>query len=139
MRFNEIDLGSRGNRGLMFMREIKSNPSQIVSAYVCSNKRVIEVVTGSSVKEVKLTDIPIMDRYSNGSYIVKDKIINSYMRCEVVDQDSFNGSLSSEEKVEEPKKEQAVLNFDMLHKESLKEIDDRMIVINNFLDNIEGK
>ena len=29
--------------------------------------------------------------------------------------------------------------FDMLNKESLKEVDDRMVIINNFLDNVEGK
>ena len=34
---------------------------------------------------------------------------------------------------------QVVFNFDMLNKESLKEVDDRMVIINNFLDDIEGK
>ena len=43
------------------------------------------------------------------------------------------------EYVEEKKPEQAQLNFDMLNKESLKEVDDRMVIIHNFLDDVEGR
>ena len=32
LRFSEIDMGTRGNRGLMFMKEIKSNPSRVINA-----------------------------------------------------------------------------------------------------------
>ena len=140
MRFTEIDLGTRGNRGLMFMKEIKSNPSRVVKAYVENTKTTIHVVTDNYEKEVKLTDIPIMDRYSNGSYIVKDKIKDSYLEITTIDKDSFNNQKEKEEESkEEPKEEQVTINFDMLNKESLKSIDDRMVIINNFLDNIEGK
>ena len=84
-----------------------------------------------------------MDRYSNGSYIVKDKVINTYLETLPIDKEIFT---NIEEHIEEnpepqPKKEekQVAINFDMLNKASLKEIDDRMVIINNFLDDIEGK
>ena len=41
--------------------------------------------------------------------------------------------------VEEKKEENRQLSFDMLNNESLKEVDDRIVIINNFLDNVEGK
>ena len=135
MRFSEIDMGTRGNRGLMFMKEIKSNPSHVVKAYVENTKSIIHVVTDNYDKDMKLTDIPIMDRYSNGSYVVKDKIRNSYLEVGTLSKDDF----SLLEYVLEKKPEQRQLNFDMLNKESLKEVDDRMVIINNFLDNVEGK
>ena len=135
MRFSEIDMGTRGNRGLLFMKEIKSNPSHIVKAYVEDIKKMIHVVTDKEDKEIKLTDISIMDRYSNGSYVVKDKIKNSYLSIETLEKDNFENL----EYVEEKKPEQGQLNFDMLNKASLKEVDDRMVIINNFLDNVEGK
>ena len=135
MRFSEIDMGTRGNRGLMFMKEIKSNPSHVVRVYVEDIKRIIHVVTNKYDKELRLTDISIMDRYSNGSYVVKDKIINSYKEVEAISKENFLNL----EYVEEKKIEQGQLNFDMLNKESLKEVDDRMVIINNFLDNVEGK
>ena len=96
---------------------------------------MIHIVTDKEDREIKLTDISIMDRYSNGSYVVKDKILNSYPVIEELSKDSFVDM----EYVEEKRPEQAQLSFDMLNKESLKEVDDRMVIINNFLDNIEGK
>ena len=138
MRFTEIDMGTRGNRGLLFMKEIKSNPSRIVNAFVENNKSVIHVVTDQYSKAVKLVDIPIMDRYSNGSYIVKDRVKASYLESVPLGREYFEQlNYVEEEKV--PTVEQVTINFDLLHKESLKEVDDRMVIINNFLDDIEGK
>ena len=135
LRFSEIDMGTRGNRGLLFMKEIKSNPSRIVSAYVEDTKKNVHIVTDKYDKAVKIIEIPIMDRYSNGSYVVKDKIKNTYLEVSVLGKENFDGM----EFVEDKKPEQTQINFDMLNKESLKEVDDRMVIINNFLDNIEGK
>ena len=135
MRFSDIDMGSRGNRGLMFMKEIKSNPSKVVKVYVTNPKNKIVVVSKDYTKEIKLTEIPIMDRYSNGSYIIKDKIIDSYLEKELLTKDDF----ATLEYIEDKKPEQSQLNFDMLNKESLKQVDDKMVIINNFLDNVEGK
>ena len=135
MRFSEIDMGTRGNRGLLFMKEIKSNPSHIVDAYVEDVKTEVVVVTKKYEKEMKIVDIPIMDRYSNGSFVVKDKIKDTYLKVQELSKDALSGL----EYVEEAKPEQEQLSFDMLNKESLKEVDDRMVVINNFLDDVEGK
>ena len=135
MRFSEIDMGTRGNRGLLFMKEIKSNPSHIVDAYVEDVKTEVVVVTKKYEKEMKIVDIPIMDRYSNGSFVVKDKIKDTYLKVQELSKDALSGL----EYVEESKPEQEQLSFDMLNKESLKEVDDRMVIINNFLDDVEGK
>ena len=135
MRFTEIDMGTRGNRGLLFMKEIKSNPSHIVDAYVEDVKTEVVVVTKKYEKEMKIVDIPIMDRYSNGSFVVKDKIKDTHLKVQELSKDALSGL----EYVEEAKPEQEQLSFDMLNKESLKEVDDRMVIINNFLDDVEGK
>ena len=76
-----------------------------------------------------------MDRYSNGSYIIKDKIKDSYLESPIITKEDFDVL----EYIEDKKPEQAQLNFDMLNKESLKQVDDKMVIINNFLDDIEGK
>ena len=135
MRFTEIDMGTRGNRGLLFMKEIKSNPSRIVKAYVTNTKNNIMVISDNYTKEVKLTEIPIMDRYSNGSYIIKDKIKSSYLESTMLTKEDFQNL----EYIEDKKPEQVELNFDMLNKKSLKQIDDKMVIINNFLDNVEDQ
>ena len=138
MRFNEIDLGTRGNRGLMFMKEIKSNPSHVVKVYIEGKDTKIHLVTDNYDKDIRIIDIPIMDRYSNGSYVVKDKVNNSYIEVDTLSKDNFdNLEYIEEKKIEVKQREQ--LSFGMLNRESLKEVDDRMVIINNFLDNVEGK
>ena len=117
------------------MKEIKSNPSKIVKVYVENPKNNIMIISDKYTKEIKLTEIPIMDRYSNGSYVIKDKIKDSYLITEILSKEDFENL----EYVEDKKAEQVELNFDMLNKRSLKQVDDDIVVINNFLDNIEGK
>ena len=117
------------------MKEIKSNPSHIIKVYVENKDTKIHLVTNNYDKDVKIIDIPIMDRYSNGSYVVKDKVNNSYIEIDTLSKENFEGL----EYIEEKAPVQAQLSFDMLHKESLKSVDDQMVIINNFLDNIEGK
>ena len=115
------------------MREIKSNPSKVVKVFVTDVKNTIMVITSTTKKEMKLTEIPIMDRYSNGSNIIKGKIKDSYLEEEIISKDDFKDL----EYIEYKKPTQQKLNFDNLYKESLKQVDDKMVIINNFLDDVE--
>ena len=74
-----------------------------------------------------------MDRYSNGSNIIKGKIKDSYLEEEIISKDDFKDL----EYIEDKKPTQQKLNFDNLYKESLKQVDDKMVIINNFLDDVE--
>ena len=66
-----------------------------------------------------------MDRYSNGSYVVKDKIINSYLDVPY---------LMEEETITESKDNNQEVKKD---EPSLKEIDDRIMTIDDLLHDIE--
>ena len=66
-----------------------------------------------------------MDRYSNGSYVVKDKIINSYLDVPY---------LMEEETIAESKDNNQEVKKD---EPSLKEIDDRIMTIDDLLHDIE--
>ena len=89
-----------------------------------NTKTEIGVVTNKETKIIKLTEVPIMDRYSNGSYVVKDKIINSYHLIDSI--------IESQEE----KKEEIIIQKP---EKSLREIDDRIMTIDDLLDNIEKK
>lgn len=131
MRLTEIEKGSRGNRGLMFMKEIKSNPSKIIKVYVVSGKDNICVVTDNYSKEVKLTEISIMDRYSNGSYVVKDRIKDSYLVREIISREDMEETISRNDS-------SVIINNTVTGEvTSLKEIDDKMMTINSLLEEFE--
>lgn len=133
IRFSEIEKGSRANRGLLLMKPIKSNPSQIVKAFISNVKNSIGVITDNGIKIVKNTDLPIMDRYSNGSYVVKDRIKEAFMvaclESREVDKNN-NGDISLDNvKIEKKVKEEV----------SLASIDDRIMTIDDLLSDIEKK
>lgn len=125
LKLTELDKTTRAKRGLLLMKEIKSNPSQIIKVYIENTKNNIFVKTNNEVKELKLNEIPIMDRYSNGSFIVKDKIIDTY------------NIVSIDDNKEEVIKEEVVVKKQ--DKVSFKEIADKFMTIDDLLDNIEKK
>ena len=119
LKLTEIDKTTRGNRGLLLMKEIKSNPSKIVSTYIMNGKNEIIISTDRENKQLKLTEIPIMDRASNGSYVVKDKANYSYKVVNLTSKDDY---AIEESNVVIPSS-----------KMSLKEVDESIASINDIL------
>ena len=130
LKLTEFEKGSRANRGLLLMKEIKSNPSKIVKVYITNTKKEINIITTNGVKKIKLNEMPIMDRYSNGSYVVKDKIEDVYIVEGIKSKDDIELSITTI----------TTNNIDTNNKAktSLKEIDDRFMTIDDLLDNMEG-
>lgn len=124
MKLSLLEKTVRGNRGTSLMKEIKSNPSKIVGCYIISLKENIEVVTNNETKQIRPTEISIMDKASNGSFIVKDRIINTHLVANIVDNNDKDEDFNKEIKMEEYN--------------SLREIDDKIDEIDNILDDIEG-
>lgn len=131
LKFEEIEQGTRANRGTLLMKEIKSNPSKIVNIYLISGKDNIGIVTDSYIKYIKINEIAIMDRLSNGSYIVKDKINSTFKVCELINKDSF--------KKQEIKKETENEKEPITKEISLEEVDSKMLTIDDILKNVNKK
>lgn len=128
LKLTEFEKGSRANRGLLLMKEIKSNPSKIVKVYITNTKKEINIVTIKGTKTVKLNEMPIMDRYSNGSYVVKDRVTDVYTI----------ESIKSKDDIEVSDITEVVLPDNTKNQTSLKEVDDRFMTIDDLLNNIEG-
>lgn len=126
LKFEELEQGTRANRGTLLMKEIKSNPSKIINVYLLSGKENLGIVTDNYIKYIKINDIAIMDRLSNGSYIVKDKINTTFKVCNLITKDNF--SKKEEKDLEEAQKEV-----------SLEEVDSKMLTIDGILKNVNKK
>ena len=129
LKLSEIDKTSRANRGILLMKEIKSNPSKILSCYIIPTKEELVVTSIKESKTVKLTEISIMDRQSNGSFIVKDRIMNTYPVAKLIKE-------HAEVKPTEVTEEIKITNEDKEYR-SLKNIDNVMESIEMQLDDIE--
>jgi topoisomerase-4 subunit A len=71
MSLKEFEQGTRGKRGIVVLRELKSNAHRVSGViYVQENEQVV-IETAKGVREVVETKpIRNSDRYSNGSFIV---------------------------------------------------------------------
>lgn len=135
MKLNNIEKTSRANRGILLMKEIKSNPSKIIKCYLMSSKEEIIVTSIAESKKVKLTEIAIMDRQSNGSFIVKDRILDTYKVCEIISNKADNKTTSEDITTEiSPKKNPTVIDKEY---KNLRLIDDKISDIEKQLNDIE--
>ena len=126
IKLSEFEKTTRAKRGLLLLREVKSNPQEVIKVYVGDAKRNIVF---NFDKEIKLTEIPIMDRYSTGSNISKSKIDTVYEQIEL--------SKDNTEKKEEVSKPVTKEESKAKKEVSLKEIDDKFMTIDDFLDNFD--
>ena len=128
LKLDNIEKTSRANRGILLMKEIKSNPSKIIDCYLVYSKEELEIVSIAETKTIKLTEISIMDRPSNGSFIVKDRIMDTYLIAKLISNESTNIV---------DKEDTKVVVMDNKEMKSLKSIDDKMLSIEKQLDDIE--
>ncbi len=127
VRITDFDKQTRARRGLMLVKEVKTNPYHIIKAFIIDNKEHFGIKT-DDIDVLKPTELPIMDRYSTGSAISKKEIVDVFKVQKLVKKDDFEKKDSSQEEIE-------ILDDEPASKEvSLKEIDERLMTIDDFLD-----
>ena len=128
IKLTEFEKTTRAKRGLLIIREVKSNPQEIISAFVSDVKHNIVIKTINKDIKLKLSEIPIMDRYSVGSTLTKSKVQAVYQSTELIKKEDKPAVVSKPVTKEESKEKKEV---------SLKEIDDKFMTIDDFLDNFD--
>ena len=122
VRLNEFPLSSRALRGLLVLREVKTNPYKVLKTFIIDNKKYIGIKNGD-INVLKVTELPILDRYSTGSQISKKELEDAFVIRELEKHEEIVSSSEDEGEEIIPKKD----------KISLKEIDDRLMTIDDFL------
>ena len=123
VRLNEFEKTSRARRGLLLLREVKTNPYKVLSTFILENKSYFSVkLEDSSFIEIKNTEIPILDRYKTGSVITKKALLEVFP---IKDLEKVNLH-----KVEASKED---ISQEKAHQISLLEIDQELKEIDNIL------
>lgn len=126
IKIEDIEMSSRARRGVQIIRDVKTNPYYLCKVFALSHKEMIGLKTKDDIKLIKTTELPIADRYSVGTVILKQALNDAYVVASLVDSSSSN-------EVEKKEEEQPI------EKISLDNIDERIMTIDDFLDdfNIE--
>ena len=131
VRLSEFECSTRTRRGIQVLREVKSNPYYVLTTFIEDSKNYVGLKNGE-IKTIKLTELPITDRYSTGSQISKEELIDAFVIAtlqrapkhqEQLLENMENQAINKEEIKPLPKRE----------KISLQEIDDQLMTIDDFL------
>lgn len=79
VRVSDVTKTTRARRGILLIRDIKTNPHRIMVFLLTPTKNIVGLKSKDKIIDLKLTDLPIMDRYSAGSIITKEKIDHVFL------------------------------------------------------------
>lgn len=117
IKLNEFELSTRARKGILLVRDVKTNPYKILKTFV--NTKNILILT-DEIKHLKVTELPIVDRYSTGTVINKKGIKDCFELVELTKKTKENKEIEEE-----------ILDI------SLDDIDNRMLQIEGIIDNID--
>lgn len=121
VKITEFDKTSRARKGVQIVRDVKTNPYYIKKTYLTNHKDSFIIISNEKLIEKKMSEFPIADRYSTGSSLK-----------ETIDDVTLIVNLENEESYV-PSKEESFKKENV----SLKEIDEKMMTIDDFLDDFE--
>lgn len=83
VKLSELNMLSRAKRGTTLIKKVKSTNYEIIKAFSTSTKDIIGIKSKDDIYLVKNSDIPIMDKESTGSVILKQTISDAFISQEL--------------------------------------------------------
>ena len=121
MHLKDFDKTTRARRGLLTIRDVKTNPYHIVAAFFLTTKEELGLKNGE-ITFFKGSDLTIADRYSTGSTLRKGGIDSAFKVVSLTDVKKEEEEIELLDIEERPKS-----NLD------LESVDARLMTIDDFL------
>jgi len=121
VKLSEFEVSTRARRGVQIIREVKTNPYYILKTFIIGYKENLTYMTKDGMNTIKLTELPITDRYGTGTSISKTDITSVIEEVKVI-----------------TKEEQAKVKVEEKENISLEQIDEKIMTIDDFLDDFES-
>ena len=125
VKLSEFERISRARKGIQIIRDVKTNPYYILKSFVINSKHNIGLKFKEDIKIIKLTELPIADRYSTGTNLSKQNIIDVFIE-KTLENPNIDSNIETKEEI---KREDI----------SLESIDNRIMTIDDFLDDLDIK
>ena len=130
VKISEFDVMTRARKGLMAIRDVKTNPYKLTNAFIIDHKRAVGILTDEIIYH-KSSEFPICDRYQTGSNITKDKIKKVFIECELITNPKIEKTISQDSEPTTKQKEEKQISLD--------QIDKQILTIDDFLDDFDKK
>ncbi len=116
IKIDEFEITSRARKGVLVVRDVKTNPYHILNSFIINNKQELGIFT-SELSYHKVTEFPICDRYQTGLQLTKEEIKETFIKKEI----------DEKEEVKEIEEEL-----------TLDKIDEQIMTIDDFLDDFNS-
>ncbi len=113
IKMDEFEITSRARKGVLVVRDVKTNPYHIVNSFIVNNKQEIGILT-DEITYYKVTDFRVCDRYQTGTQITKNKIEKAFSKIVMTNDNEQE-------------------NIDV----SLDKVDEQIMTIDDFLDDLK--
>ncbi len=124
IKLSEFERISRARKGIQVIRDVKTNPYYILKTFIINSKHNLGLKFREDIELIKLSELPIADRYSTGTSLSKHDILDVF-----VEKNLENPNIIKKISKEHVEKE----------KVSLKSIDERIMTIDDFLGDLDIK
>ena len=124
VKLSEFERISRARKGIQIIRDVKTNPYCILKSFITNSKNNLGLKFKEDIEFIKLTELPIADRYSTGTSLSKFDILDAFIEKKLEKEDNSK-------KILEDEKDKNDIDLD--------NIDERIMTIDDFLDNIDLK
>jgi topoisomerase-4 subunit A len=105
VKIDELKYLTRAKKGTSLIKKNKTVTYLIESAYITSSRDTILVKMDNEIKEIKNSEIPIMDLSSNGGSLIKGHIDKYDIKCEL-EEVKIEEIKEEDKEKEEPKEKQ---------------------------------
>lgn len=119
VKISEFEKTARARRGVLAIRDVKTNPYEIMNAFIVEGHTIMGIKTRSEINPFKITELPIADRYSTGSTITREKIAEVFIMSSLKRKDKL-----TEKEIE--KQQEEIID--------LEKVDEKIMTIHDFLD-----
>ena len=131
IKISDLETMTRAKKGSTLIKKVKSTVYEITNAISVNNHDLIGIKTDGDFKEIKPTELPIMDLSSTGSTVSKTDIEDSFKVAELVERKlELN---ESPDKKEDSNKE--VIENIELPKKKVTEVEE--LTIDDFIDDFK--
>jgi len=128
IKLSELDQMSRAKKGSTLIKKVKSTNYKVTNAISVNNRDIVSLKTDGEFKEIKSTELPIMDLSSTGSSISKTKIEETFKVSELVERKIELNQNATPKKTEEKN--------DEVELPALKE-ENKELTIDDFIDDFK--
>jgi len=116
IKMDEFEITSRARKGVLVVRDVKTNPYHILNSFIINNKQELGIFT-NELNYHKVTEFPICDRYQTGLQLTKEEIKETFLKK----------TINEKEEIKETEEEI-----------TLDKIDEQIMTIDDFLDDFNA-